>query len=64
MPMMEEAMLPTSSTMTNPFPDNVMFVPDNNNFIPETLYTGYEDMDTLPEDWSTFFWNEPGMNHD
>jgi hypothetical protein len=26
--------------------------------VSDSMYTGFEDMDALPEDWSTFFWND------
>jgi hypothetical protein len=26
------------------------------------MYTGFEDMDALPEDWSTFFWNDSWLH--
>jgi hypothetical protein len=55
LPMMEDSLLPTSSAY--PFPDAMMFATDN-GFVSESMYTGFEDMDALPEDWSTFFWND------
>ncbi|KAE8548896.1 hypothetical protein TMatcc_010243 [Talaromyces marneffei ATCC 18224] len=55
LPMMEEPFLPTSSAY--PFTDDMMFAADN-GFVSDSMYTGFEDMDALPEDWSTFFWND------
>lgn len=55
LPMMEEPLLPTSSAY--PFTDDMIFAADH-GFVSDSMYTGFEDMDALPEDWSTIFWND------
>lgn len=55
LPMMEDPLMPTSSAY--PFTDDMMFATEN-GFVSDSMYTGFEDMDALPEDWSTFFWND------
>jgi hypothetical protein len=58
---MEEPFLQTASAPPFPFPDDDMF-PDrtamsDGRFVPDSIYAGFEDVDALPDDWSTFFWS-------
>ncbi|RAO73231.1 uncharacterized protein BHQ10_009243 [Talaromyces amestolkiae] len=55
LPIMDEPLIPTSSAYS--FTDDMMFAADS-GFVSDSMYTGFEDMDALPEDWSTFFWND------
>lgn len=58
LPIMEEPLLQPSSS-TYPFSDDLIFTSmSENGFVPDSMYTGFEGVDALPEDWSTFFWNE------
>jgi hypothetical protein len=50
---MEEPLLQPSSA-GYPFADDLMFSGMSDGYVPESMYIGFEDVDALPEDWSTF----------
>lgn len=64
LPAMEDPVLQQSSS-SHPFqfPDDSVF-PDNpsslsdSSFALDSTLAGFEDVDALPEDWSTFFWSQ------
>lgn len=57
LPTMEEPLL-QPAPLPSMYPDDVLFGPLDTSFVPDSMYSGFEDVDTLPEDWSTFFWSD------
>jgi hypothetical protein len=65
LPAMEDPILPqSSSSYPFQFPDDPLFpehalsLSSDGSFIGDATLTGFEDVDVLPEDWSTFFWSQ------
>lgn len=57
LPTMEEPLL-QPAPLPSMYPDDVLFGPLDSSFVPDSMYSGFEDVDALPEDWSTFFWSD------
>ncbi|KAL1963425.1 hypothetical protein VTN77DRAFT_8326 [Rasamsonia byssochlamydoides] len=63
LPAMEDPVLQQSSSYPFQFPDDSLFPEhpsslSDNGFVPDSTLAGFEDVDALPEDWSTFFWSQ------
>jgi hypothetical protein len=58
LPTMEEPFLQPAHPVPSMFADDALFGPLDGSFVPDSMYSGFEDVDALPEDWSTFFWSD------
>ncbi|CRG88424.1 hypothetical protein PISL3812_05454 [Talaromyces islandicus] len=58
LPTMDEPLLQPAHPVPSMYPDEALFPISDGSFVPDSMYSGFEDVDALPEDWSTFFWSD------